>query len=199
MTTARASPVSRRRAPAASAERLASRGHGGEGPRLKLPWTTHGQGRPAARGRAIPPGNCRRGTGAPAAARRRPRSGGARGDTRHARGGAAGPAAAQPASAWRCRRLRALGRPRLRALRCDRAACQRHPVRGGVVAAALGGRGGRVAREPRPAECRRGAPASEGGAVDLQHCGPQRRLCARMDRAAPRYGEAADYSSFKGY
>lgn len=39
----------------------------------------------------------------------------------------------------------------------------------------------------------------EGGAVDLQHCGPDRRLCARMDRAAPRYGAAADYVVLKGY
>jgi hypothetical protein len=39
----------------------------------------------------------------------------------------------------------------------------------------------------------------EGGAVDLRHCGPQRRLCARMDRTAPRYGEAADYVVLKGY
>jgi hypothetical protein len=39
----------------------------------------------------------------------------------------------------------------------------------------------------------------EGGAVDLKHCGPERRLCARVDRAAPRYGEAADYIVLKGY
>lgn len=39
----------------------------------------------------------------------------------------------------------------------------------------------------------------EGGAVDLKHCGPERRLCARMDRAAPRYGEAADYVVLQGY
>jgi hypothetical protein len=39
----------------------------------------------------------------------------------------------------------------------------------------------------------------EGGAVDLKYCGPQRRLCARMDRAAPRYGETADYMVLKGY
>ena len=39
----------------------------------------------------------------------------------------------------------------------------------------------------------------EGGAVELQHCGPQRRLCARLDRTAPRYGEAADFVVLKGY
>ena len=39
----------------------------------------------------------------------------------------------------------------------------------------------------------------EGATVDLKHCGPERRLCARMDRAAPRYGEAADYVVLKGY
>jgi hypothetical protein len=39
----------------------------------------------------------------------------------------------------------------------------------------------------------------EGGAADLKDCGPERRLCARMDRAAPRYGEAADYVVLKGY
>ena len=39
----------------------------------------------------------------------------------------------------------------------------------------------------------------EGAAVDLKRCGPERRLCARVDRAAPRYGEAADYVVLKGY
>jgi len=39
----------------------------------------------------------------------------------------------------------------------------------------------------------------EGATVDLKHCGPEQRLCARVDRAAPRYGEAADYVVLKGY
>lgn len=39
----------------------------------------------------------------------------------------------------------------------------------------------------------------EGAMVELKHCGPERRLCARVDRAAPRYGEAADYVVLKGY
>ena len=39
----------------------------------------------------------------------------------------------------------------------------------------------------------------EGAAVDLKRCGPERRLCARVDRTAPRYGEAADYLVLKGY
>jgi hypothetical protein len=39
----------------------------------------------------------------------------------------------------------------------------------------------------------------EGAAVDLKRCGQERRLCARVDRAAPRYGEAADYLVLKGY
>jgi len=39
----------------------------------------------------------------------------------------------------------------------------------------------------------------DGGAVDMKRCGPAQRLCARVDRAAPRYGEAADYEVLKGY
>jgi hypothetical protein len=39
----------------------------------------------------------------------------------------------------------------------------------------------------------------DGGAVDFKHCGPTRRLCARVDLAAPRYGEAADYVVLEGY
>jgi hypothetical protein len=39
----------------------------------------------------------------------------------------------------------------------------------------------------------------EGAAIDLQHCGPEHRLCVRMDRAAPHFGESADYVVLKGY
>jgi hypothetical protein len=39
----------------------------------------------------------------------------------------------------------------------------------------------------------------DGGAVELKRCGPAQRLCARVDRAAPRYGEAADFLVLKGY
>ncbi len=38
-----------------------------------------------------------------------------------------------------------------------------------------------------------------GGAVDLRRCGPAQRLCARIDRAAPRYGAASDYLVLQGY
>jgi hypothetical protein len=39
----------------------------------------------------------------------------------------------------------------------------------------------------------------EGAAVDFKRCGPEQRLCARVDRAAPRYGAAADYVVLEGY
>lgn len=39
----------------------------------------------------------------------------------------------------------------------------------------------------------------QGAAVDLRRCGPQHRLCARVDRAAPRFGESADFAVLKGY
>jgi hypothetical protein len=39
----------------------------------------------------------------------------------------------------------------------------------------------------------------DGGAVELKRCGQSQRLCARVDRAAPRYGEAADFLVLKGY
>jgi hypothetical protein len=39
----------------------------------------------------------------------------------------------------------------------------------------------------------------DGGAVDLKRCGPAQRLCARVDRAAPRCGAAADYVVLEGY
>ena len=39
----------------------------------------------------------------------------------------------------------------------------------------------------------------QGGHVELRHCGADRRLCVRVDRRAPVYGEAADYLVIKGY
>jgi len=35
--------------------------------------------------------------------------------------------------------------------------------------------------------------------VQLRHCGAARRLCVRVDRGAPLYGEAADFLVVKGY
>ena len=39
----------------------------------------------------------------------------------------------------------------------------------------------------------------EGGRIDLRHCGTDERLCVRVDRRAPPYGENADYMVLKGY
>jgi hypothetical protein len=39
----------------------------------------------------------------------------------------------------------------------------------------------------------------EGGRVDWRRCGESARLCVRIDRAAPAYGEKADYYVVKGY
>jgi hypothetical protein len=38
-----------------------------------------------------------------------------------------------------------------------------------------------------------------GGNVDLRRCGPDSRLCVRIERAAPAYGAQADYLIVKGY
>jgi hypothetical protein len=38
-----------------------------------------------------------------------------------------------------------------------------------------------------------------GGRVDWRHCGDAARLCVRIDRSAPAYGERADYYIVKGY
>ena len=38
-----------------------------------------------------------------------------------------------------------------------------------------------------------------GGKVDLRRCGQPERLCVRVDKRAPVYGEAADYFVAKGY
>jgi hypothetical protein len=38
-----------------------------------------------------------------------------------------------------------------------------------------------------------------GGRIDWRHCGDEARLCVRIDRTAPTYGEKADYYIVKGY
>jgi len=38
-----------------------------------------------------------------------------------------------------------------------------------------------------------------GGKIELRHCGGARRLCIRVDRSAPAFGEGADYLIVKGY
>ncbi len=38
-----------------------------------------------------------------------------------------------------------------------------------------------------------------GARVDLRHCGDPGRLCVRVDRKAPIYGEGGDYYVIKGY
>jgi hypothetical protein len=39
----------------------------------------------------------------------------------------------------------------------------------------------------------------QGGRVDWRRCGEQRRLCVRVDRKAPTYGDKADYYVIEGY
>lgn len=39
----------------------------------------------------------------------------------------------------------------------------------------------------------------EGGQIELRHCGSTQRLCVRVDRKAPAYGEAGDFLVLKGY
>ncbi len=39
----------------------------------------------------------------------------------------------------------------------------------------------------------------EGGQIELRHCGGNQRLCVRVDRKAPVYGEAGDFLVVKGY
>jgi len=41
--------------------------------------------------------------------------------------------------------------------------------------------------------------SERGGQAQLRHCGSQRRLCVRIDRAAPAYGEGSDYRVVRGY
>jgi hypothetical protein len=38
-----------------------------------------------------------------------------------------------------------------------------------------------------------------GGGIDLRKCGEGARLCVRVDRTAPAYGEKADYLIVRGY
>jgi hypothetical protein len=38
-----------------------------------------------------------------------------------------------------------------------------------------------------------------GGRIDWRHCGERARLCVRIDRNAPSYGDKADYLVVKGY
>jgi hypothetical protein len=39
----------------------------------------------------------------------------------------------------------------------------------------------------------------EGGRIDWRRCGEGRRLCVRVDRKAPTYGDKADYFVIEGY
>lgn len=39
----------------------------------------------------------------------------------------------------------------------------------------------------------------EGGRIDWRRCGDARRLCVRVDRKAPTYGDKADYFVIAGY
>jgi hypothetical protein len=39
----------------------------------------------------------------------------------------------------------------------------------------------------------------EGGRIELRHCGTANRLCVRIDRKSPLYGESADFMVLKGY
>jgi hypothetical protein len=38
-----------------------------------------------------------------------------------------------------------------------------------------------------------------GGRIDWRHCGERARLCVRVDRSAPTYGDKGDYFVVKGY
>jgi len=39
----------------------------------------------------------------------------------------------------------------------------------------------------------------QGGRIDWRRCGEAKRLCVRVDRKAPSYGEKADYFVIEGY
>jgi hypothetical protein len=41
--------------------------------------------------------------------------------------------------------------------------------------------------------------AASGGRIDLRRCGDTSRLCVRIDRRAPVYGEQSDYLVIRGY
>ena len=51
----------------------------------------------------------------------------------------------------------------------------------------------------RAARERRASSNSSGGRIDWRHCGETARLCVRVDRGAPAYGEKADYYVVEGY
>ncbi|HTV95784.1 MAG TPA: hypothetical protein VME42_07260 [Steroidobacteraceae bacterium] len=38
-----------------------------------------------------------------------------------------------------------------------------------------------------------------GGRIDWRHCGERARLCVRVDRSAPAFGDKADFYIVKGY
>jgi hypothetical protein len=40
---------------------------------------------------------------------------------------------------------------------------------------------------------------AQGGAIDWRHCGEAKRLCVRIDRKAPTYGDKGDYFVIEGY
>jgi hypothetical protein len=39
----------------------------------------------------------------------------------------------------------------------------------------------------------------QGGRIELRHCGEANRLCVRVDRKSPFYGENGDFMVLKGY
>jgi hypothetical protein len=39
----------------------------------------------------------------------------------------------------------------------------------------------------------------QGGRIDWRRCGEEKRLCVRVDRKAPTYGDKADYYVIEGY
>jgi hypothetical protein len=41
--------------------------------------------------------------------------------------------------------------------------------------------------------------SAQGGRVQLRHCGDAQRLCVRVERTAPRYGEGGEYAIVQGY
>ncbi|HEY6824993.1 MAG TPA: hypothetical protein VI195_11165 [Steroidobacteraceae bacterium] len=41
--------------------------------------------------------------------------------------------------------------------------------------------------------------SSQGGNVELRHCGTEQRLCVRIERSAPAYGASGDFRVIKGY
>jgi hypothetical protein len=41
--------------------------------------------------------------------------------------------------------------------------------------------------------------AREGGRIELKHCGAKSRLCVRVDRKSPFYGESGDFVVIEGY